>query len=251
MHFFLGKPLANGCGAEYLVFVSPRSLETREKYTNWDNLFCLSLYIFWAQSHLCLLLRITFFCHKDSKEQLYICVLNFKYLKGIYSNVMNIGHIRQKQDSTSECCCVYFKHCIYRTLRVWHCGCDTAGVTLRVCSQRHHSTALPDLHQWLVDRPQMLLTLCGAVTYPFRVVGGIEYFALLVLSINKVLQNIKTSLKEDLHIISDSESPLHQLPLVLLPWCLKNRQLFELKMQFIISFKFYLFCRIGTIAIMH
>ena len=31
----------------------------------------------------------------------------------------------------------------------------------------------------------------------------------------------------------------------------KKRQLFELKMQFIISFKFYLFCRIGTIAIVH
>ena len=28
------------------------SLKTREKYTNWDNLVCLSLYIFWAQSHL-------------------------------------------------------------------------------------------------------------------------------------------------------------------------------------------------------
>ena len=36
--------------------------------------------------------------------------------------------------------------------------------------------------------------------------------------------------------------------LCLLP---KKRQLFELKMQFIISFKFYLFCRIGTIAIVH
>ena len=44
-------------GAEYLFFVSSRSLKTREKYTNWDNLVCLSLYIFWAQSHLCLLLQ--------------------------------------------------------------------------------------------------------------------------------------------------------------------------------------------------
>ena len=47
-------------GAEYLVFVSSRSLKTREKntnwdnldgsnlkkYTNWDELSCLSLYIF-------------------------------------------------------------------------------------------------------------------------------------------------------------------------------------------------------------
>ena len=33
-------------GAEYLVFVSSRSLKTREKYTNWDNLVCFSLYIF-------------------------------------------------------------------------------------------------------------------------------------------------------------------------------------------------------------
>ena len=36
-------------GAEYLVFVSPRSLKTREKYTNWDKLVCLSLYIFWGK----------------------------------------------------------------------------------------------------------------------------------------------------------------------------------------------------------
>ena len=35
-------------GAEYLVVVSSRSLKTREKYTNWDNLVCLSLYIFWG-----------------------------------------------------------------------------------------------------------------------------------------------------------------------------------------------------------
>ena len=27
------------------------SLKTREKFTNWDNLVCLSLYIFWVQSH--------------------------------------------------------------------------------------------------------------------------------------------------------------------------------------------------------
>ena len=38
-------------GAEYLVFVSSRSLKTKEKYTNWDNLVRLSLYIFWAQSY--------------------------------------------------------------------------------------------------------------------------------------------------------------------------------------------------------
>ena len=56
-------------GAEYLVVVSSRFLKTREKYTNWDNLVCLSFYIFlwffyifWGQSHLCLLLQNTFFC---------------------------------------------------------------------------------------------------------------------------------------------------------------------------------------------
>ena len=49
-------------GGDYLVFVSFHSLKTREKYTNWDNLVCLSLYIFWGQSHLCLLLQNTFFC---------------------------------------------------------------------------------------------------------------------------------------------------------------------------------------------
>ena len=48
--------------AEYLDFVSSHSLKTREKYTNWDNLACLSLYIFWAQSHLCLLLQEKVFC---------------------------------------------------------------------------------------------------------------------------------------------------------------------------------------------
>ena len=30
-------------------FVSSRSLKTREKYTNWDNLVCFSLYIFWGK----------------------------------------------------------------------------------------------------------------------------------------------------------------------------------------------------------
>ena len=30
-----------------MVFVSSRSLKTREKYTNWNNLVCLSSYIFW------------------------------------------------------------------------------------------------------------------------------------------------------------------------------------------------------------
>ena len=39
--FFCGN-----LGAEYLVFVSSRSLKTREKYINWDKLSCLSLYIF-------------------------------------------------------------------------------------------------------------------------------------------------------------------------------------------------------------
>ena len=33
-------------GVECLVFVSSRSLKVREKYTNLDNLVCLSLYIF-------------------------------------------------------------------------------------------------------------------------------------------------------------------------------------------------------------
>ena len=36
-------------GAEYLVFVSSRSLKKSEKYTNWDNLVCLNLYIFWGK----------------------------------------------------------------------------------------------------------------------------------------------------------------------------------------------------------
>jgi hypothetical protein len=49
-------------GAKYLVFVSSSSLKTREKYTIRDNLVCRNLYIFWAQSHLCLLLQNTFFC---------------------------------------------------------------------------------------------------------------------------------------------------------------------------------------------
>ena len=42
-------------------FFSSRSLKTIEKYTNWSNLVCLSLYIFWAQSHLCLLLEVNLF----------------------------------------------------------------------------------------------------------------------------------------------------------------------------------------------
>ena len=40
------KLMLKSWGAEYLVFVSSCSLKTREKYTNWDNLVCLSLYIF-------------------------------------------------------------------------------------------------------------------------------------------------------------------------------------------------------------
>ena len=39
----------NPLDAEYLVFVSSRSLKTSEKYSNWDNLVCLSLYIFWGK----------------------------------------------------------------------------------------------------------------------------------------------------------------------------------------------------------
>ena len=38
--------LAEPPGAKYLGFFSSRSLKMREKYTNWDNLVCLSLYIF-------------------------------------------------------------------------------------------------------------------------------------------------------------------------------------------------------------
>ena len=41
--------IIDGYGAEYLVYVSSRSLKMREKYTNWDNLVCLSLYIFWGK----------------------------------------------------------------------------------------------------------------------------------------------------------------------------------------------------------
>ena len=36
-------------GAKYLCFFSSRSLKMREKYTNWHNLVCLSLYIFWGK----------------------------------------------------------------------------------------------------------------------------------------------------------------------------------------------------------
>ena len=49
-------------GTECLVFVSSHFPKTREKYTNWDNLVCLSLDIFWGQSHLCLLLQTKVFC---------------------------------------------------------------------------------------------------------------------------------------------------------------------------------------------
>ena len=48
--------ILNCYGAEYLFFVSSHSLKTRERYINSDNLACLSLYISWGQSHLCLLL---------------------------------------------------------------------------------------------------------------------------------------------------------------------------------------------------
>ena len=44
-------------------FLSTLVPSKREKnYTNWDNLVCLSLYIFWRQSHLCFILQNTFFC---------------------------------------------------------------------------------------------------------------------------------------------------------------------------------------------
>ena len=49
-------------GAEYLDFGSSCSLNTREKYTNWDNLVCLSLHSLWGQSNLCLLLQKKVFC---------------------------------------------------------------------------------------------------------------------------------------------------------------------------------------------
>ena len=39
-------------GAEYLVFVSSRSLKAREIFTNWDNLNYLSLYFFLKKSKL-------------------------------------------------------------------------------------------------------------------------------------------------------------------------------------------------------
>ena len=38
--------LSTGLGVEYVVFVSSCSLKMRKKYTNWDKLVCLSLYIF-------------------------------------------------------------------------------------------------------------------------------------------------------------------------------------------------------------
>ena len=56
-------------GTECLVFVSSHFPKTREKYTNWDNLVCLSLDIFWGQSHLCLLLQTKVFC--KSKHRWY------------------------------------------------------------------------------------------------------------------------------------------------------------------------------------
>ena len=53
-----GVPISEALpGAVYLVFLSSRFLKTREKFTNWDNLVCLSLYTFLGQSHLRLLLQ--------------------------------------------------------------------------------------------------------------------------------------------------------------------------------------------------
>ena len=59
LHFFSRQPMVSlkllnielilGLGVEYLFFVSSHSLKTREKYTNWDNLVCRSLYIFWGK----------------------------------------------------------------------------------------------------------------------------------------------------------------------------------------------------------
>ena len=40
------KKFLDDIGAEYLVYVFSRSLKRREKYTNRDNLICVSLYIF-------------------------------------------------------------------------------------------------------------------------------------------------------------------------------------------------------------
>ena len=78
-HIFRGLFFSTkAIGAEYLVFVSSRSLKTREKYTNWDNLVCLSLYIFWAQSHLCLLLQKKVFC-KNKHE--WFCALKIYKLR--------------------------------------------------------------------------------------------------------------------------------------------------------------------------
>ena len=76
-----------------------------------------------------------------------------KYLKDIYSNGINIGHIWQRQGSTSECCCVYFEHRIYRKLCV--------------CCQRQRSIVLPDLHLWLVIRRSatMAATLRDKLTH--------------------------------------------------------------------------------------
>ena len=41
--------VSNVQGREYLVFISSRSLKTREKYTISENFVCLSLYIFWGK----------------------------------------------------------------------------------------------------------------------------------------------------------------------------------------------------------
>ena len=52
----------------------------------------------------------------------------FKYLKGNYSNGIDVGQNWRRQGSTHEWSFVSFEHCIYRKMHV--------------CCQRHRSTAL-------------------------------------------------------------------------------------------------------------
>ena len=70
----------------------------------------------------------------------------FKYLKGVYSNGINIGHIRRRRGSMSECCCVYFEHRIYRKL---HVCCQQCGAT-RFSSviSRSATNLLPHENNW-------------------------------------------------------------------------------------------------------
>ena len=64
-------------GAEYLVFVSPRSLKTREKYTNWHKLVCLSLYIFWGK------------CVYFSIFEWWKCQMDFFDIEIVYSEIIS------------------------------------------------------------------------------------------------------------------------------------------------------------------